>query len=71
MYDYYLHERGVGMDIAETSMSLAASETVRSFGIGMLRKSMDQMEQMGEQMAQMMDEMGKAAGIGNNVDIRV
>ena len=58
------------MDIAEASMNLASSETIRSFGFGMMRKSMDQMEQMGAQITQMMREMAQATGIGINVDIR-
>ena len=57
------------MDIAEVSTSMAASETMRSFGLGMMRKSLDQVEQMGEIMAQMMREMDP--GVGANVDIRV
>ena len=59
------------MDIAEASMNLASSETIRSFGFGMMRKSMDQMEQMGEQLAQMMREMSQITGAGANIDIRV
>ena len=59
------------MNIAELSMNMAASETLRSFGIGMIRKSMDQMEQTGEQIAQMMQEIAVATGVGVNVDIRV
>ena len=58
------------MDIAEASMNLASAETARSFGFGMMRKSMDQMEQLGDQMAQMMREMTQLTGAGGNVDIR-
>ena len=59
------------MDIAEVSMNMAASETMRSFGFGVMRKSMDQMEQMGSQIAQMMLEMSQMTGEGVNIDIRV
>ena len=59
------------MDIAKVSMTLAADQTNRNFGIGMLRKSMDQMEQMGNQVTQMMQEMAQMTGTGLNVDIRL
>ena len=59
------------MDIAEASMNLASAETIRSFGFGMMRKSMDQMEQVGEQISQMMQEMSQYTGAGANIDIRV
>lgn len=59
------------MDIAEASMNLASADTLRSFGFGMMRKSMDQMEQLGAQMAQMMQQMSAVTGEGINIDIRV
>ena len=66
-----IYGRGDEMDIAQASMNLASSETIRGFGFGMMRKSMDQMEQVGELFAQMMQEMAQVTGQGVNIDIRV
>ena len=45
------------MDIERTSMALASANTLRSFGIGMMRQSMDQVEEMGAMMAEMIQNM--------------
>jgi len=45
------------MDIAVTSMQLASANLLRNFNVGMMRQSMDNVEQLGEQLTQMMDSM--------------
>ena len=64
------NERIECMDIARASMNMASAQTLRGFGLGMMRKSMDQVEQVGEQFAQMMREMSLLTGEGINIDIR-
>ena len=63
------------MDIERTSMSLSSSQTMRSFQIGMMRQTMDDVEMMGAQIAQMIQAM-PAAPIpqgepGHNINITV
>jgi len=45
------------MDIATTSMQLASANVLRNFNIGMMRQSIDRVEELGEQLTQMMDNM--------------
>jgi len=45
------------MDIATTSMQLASANVLRNFNIGMMRQSIDRVEELGEQLTQMMDSM--------------
>ena len=48
------------MDIERISMDLASSNTLRSFNIGMIRRSMDNIEQVGEQVAEMIRQIPSA-----------
>ena len=43
------------MRMANLSMNMAAQSTMRDFGLGMIKKSMDQMEQQGQQLVAMMN----------------
>jgi len=45
------------LGVPQMSMNLAEGNTMRSFGIGMMRQSMDQLEQVGEQLSQMIQTM--------------
>ena len=60
------------LGIAQLSMNMAMANTQRSFGIGMIRASMDNVEQMGQMMADMMRQVPIPAGEpGSNVNILV
>jgi len=41
------------MDIPRLSMNLAQSDIIRNFSIGMIRNALDQAEQVGEQLVEM------------------
>ena len=51
------------MDIERISMNMAKAETIRGFTIGMMRESINQVEQMGQQLAQMMDSIPTPAPV--------
>lgn len=57
------------MDIASVSMSMAETKTLQGFQIGMIKKAMEQVEQTGAQIAQMMSSMDVPEG--STIDIRV
>ena len=63
------------MDIERTSMNLASAQTLRSFEIGMMRQSLDDVEMMGNQIAQMIQSIPMAqvpqGEPGHNVNITV
>ena len=48
------------MDIERISMNLASANTLRSFNIGMIRRSMDNVEQVGKQVAEMIQQIPTA-----------
>jgi len=58
------------LGIPQVSMNLAQGNTMRNFGIGMIRQSMDQMEQMGNIMADMIRQIPQGEP-GHNVNILV
>ena len=45
------------MDIERISMDMASANAIRSFGMGMMRRSMDQVEQIGVQIVEMIQDM--------------
>ena len=59
------------MDIPAASMQLASANTLRSFGIGMIRQSMDQLEIVGEQMAQMIQQTQVAVSTTEGTRINI
>jgi len=60
------------LGIPQVSMHLAQQNTTRAFGIGMIRQSMDNVEQMGQMMADMMRQIPIPPGEpGSNVNILV
>ena len=60
------------MDIAQLSMNMSSARVAQEFNIAMLKKSMDQMEQAGEQIAEMAgDLMIDNALLMSAIDIRI
>ena len=60
------------LGIPQISMNMAQQNTMRSFGIGMIRKSMDNVEKMGQMMADMMRQIPVPQGEpGSNINILV
>ena len=63
------------MDIERTSMNLSSARVLRSFEIGMMRQSMDDVELMGAQIAEMIQAIPTApipqGDEGHNVNISV
>ena len=57
------------MDIAQISMILAQAETARGVQTGMIKKALDQMEQTGEQLAEMLQ--ATAVPAEGAVDIKI
>jgi len=49
------------MDIARVSMNLASQNTMRNFSIYMIRNQIDHMEQVGEEIAKMINSMDVTA----------
>lgn len=63
------------MDIARLSMALSASQTQSAFGVAMLSKSLDALEETGAQITKMIDaaamERSVNPGVGANFDMYV
>ena len=63
------------MDIARLSMAMSASQTQSAFGVAMLSKSLDTMENTGAQITEMIDsaamERSVNPGLGANFDVYV
>lgn len=63
------------MDIAKLSMAMSSAKTNDAFGVAMLAKSLDQAENTGSQVVNMMDaaamELSVNPHIGGNFDMTV
>lgn len=63
------------MDIAKLSMAMSASQTQSAFGVAMLSKSLDAVQDMGSQITQMIDaaamERSVNPSVGGNFDMYV
>ena len=62
------------MDIPALSMALSQNKIMNDFGVAMLSKSLDNLQDMGEAMVETMDasmELSVNPNIGANFDIRI
>ena len=62
------------MDIPALSMALSQNKVLNDFGVAMLSKSLDNLQDMGEAMVETMDasmELSVNPNIGANFDIRI
>ena len=62
------------MDIPALSMALSQTQLMNDFGVAMLSKSLDNMQDMGAKMVETMDasmELSVNPGIGGNFDLRI
>ena len=63
------------MDIARLSLAMSASQTQSAFGVAMLSKSLDTLEDTGAQITKMIDaaamERSVNPGVGTNFDMYV
>ena len=62
------------MDIPALSMAMSQSKVLNDFGVAMLSKSLDNMQDMGSTMVAAMDasmELSVNPDIGSNFDIRI
>ncbi|MBE5826385.1 MAG: putative motility protein [Butyrivibrio sp.] len=62
------------MDIPALSMALSQNKVLNDFGVAMLSKSLDNLQDMGEAMVETMDasmELSVNPNLGANFDIRI
>ena len=62
------------MDIPALSMALSQTQLMNDFGVAMLSKSLDNMQDMGQKMVETMDasmELSVNPNIGANFDLRI
>ncbi len=62
------------MDIPALSMALSQNKVMNDFGVAMLSKSLDTMEDLGETLVSTMDasmELSVNPDIGGNIDLRI
>ncbi|WP_024866408.1 YjfB family protein [Butyrivibrio sp. FCS014] len=62
------------MDIPALSMALSQNKILNDFGVAMLSKSLDNLQDMGEAMVETMDasmELSVNPNLGANFDIRI
>lgn len=62
------------MDIPALSMALSQTRLLNDFGVAMLSKSLDSMEQQGEAMVATIDaaaELSVNPNVGGNIDLRI
>lgn len=70
----YSFHKEVPMDIPALSMALSQTRLLNDFGVAMLSKSLDSMEQQGEAMVATIDasaELSVNPNVGGNIDLRI
>ncbi len=71
----YIHTQGGGhMDIPALSMALAQNSIKNDFGVAMLAKSLDNLEETGASMVSAMNSMPSPSldpNVGQNIDISI
>jgi hypothetical protein len=71
---WILFTRRWPMDIPALSMAMSQNRVLNDFGIAMLSKNLDTMEENGAAMIATMDSMAELSvnpNVGSNIDIRV
>ena len=62
------------MDIPAVSMALSQTQLMNDFGVAMLSKSLDNLQDMGDKMVETLDasmELSVNPGVGANFDLRI